>query len=253
MTEQDWMNATDPRPMLEWLRSDRGEARRKAGRRKMRLFACACLRGILPLLRKTGSRAAVEVAERFADGLADERELHRAYDAARAALVDEYPHLATGPYWQSAEAAVHVAASRFSGGDHNSVAHAPHSASTAWALDRVGPGQGPERSQRFYENQQIRQAIHASWLRDIFNPFRAAPIIERATLAWNDGLVLQLARAAYEERHLPDGILDVRRLAILADALEEAGCNNEELLGHLRSPGPHVRGCWPVDLLLAKK
>jgi hypothetical protein len=51
---------------------------------------------------------------------------------------------------------------------------------------------------------------------------------------------------------MPEGLLDGTRLAILADALEETGCADEELLGHLRGPGPHVRGCWPIDLLLGK-
>ena len=43
------------------------------------------------------------------------------------------------------------------------------------------------------------------------------------------------------------------RLAVLFDALEEAGCDDAEILNHLRSPGPHVRGCWAVDLLLGKE
>ena len=58
-----------------------------------------------------------------------------------------------------------------------------------------------------------------------------------------------LAQAAYEERHSSSGELDMGRLTILADALEEAGCTNADLLGHLRGPGPHVRGCFAVDLL----
>ena len=61
-----------------------------------------------------------------------------------------------------------------------------------------------------------------------------------------------LATAAYEERILPAGTLDSDRLAVLADALEDAGCDNEDILSHLRGPGPHVRGCWVVDLLLGK-
>ena len=47
--------------------------------------------------------------------------------------------------------------------------------------------------------------------------------------------------------------LDPDRLAVLADALEEAGCDNADLLSHLRGPGPHVRGCWALDLLLGKE
>jgi hypothetical protein len=64
--------------------------------------------------------------------------------------------------------------------------------------------------------------------------------------------VASLARAAYEERALSSGELDPIRLAVLADALEEAGCDDTDILAHLRAPGPHVRGCWPVDLLLGK-
>jgi hypothetical protein len=89
-------------------------------------------------------------------------------------------------------------------------------------------------------------------IHDIFgNPFRAATL-SPAVLAWNDGLVVRLAQSAYDERQLPEGTLDNGRLAILADALEEAGCTVADILGHLRSPGPHVRGCWPVDLVLGK-
>jgi hypothetical protein len=93
-----------------------------------------------------------------------------------------------------------------------------------------------------------------SLLRDIFSaPFRPAPAIDPAWLAWHGGTVPQLAWAAYQERQLPEGTLGLSRLAALADALEDAGCTDAELLGHLRSPGPHVRGCWAVDLVLGKE
>jgi hypothetical protein len=64
--------------------------------------------------------------------------------------------------------------------------------------------------------------------------------------------VVALAQAAYEQRELPAGTLDMARLAVLADALEDAGCTDADLLSHLRGPGPHVRGCWAVDLILGK-
>ena len=67
----------------------------------------------------------------------------------------------------------------------------------------------------------------------------------------SDARSLLMARAAYEERFLPSGELDPARLSVLADALEEAGAEGE-LLAHLRGPGPHVRGCWAVDLVLGK-
>lgn len=83
------------------------------------------------------------------------------------------------------------------------------------------------------------------------NPFRPVTI-DPSLLLWHDALVVRLAQAAYDERHLPEGILDNGRIAVLADALEEAGCTDADILDHLRGPGPHVRGCWPVDLCLGK-
>jgi hypothetical protein len=89
--------------------------------------------------------------------------------------------------------------------------------------------------------------------RDVFgNPFRRVEIAPE-WLTWNGGTVRTLAQGVYEERSLPEGTLDSARLAILADALEEAGCLDPEILSHLRHPGPHVRGCWALDLLLARR
>src|SRR5262249_38974215 len=81
------------------------------------------------------------------------------------------------------------------------------------------------------------------------NPFRPVTIDP----AWLTPTVITLATAAYNERSLPSGELDPARPAVPADALEEAGCQDADILGHLRSPGPHVRGCWVVDLLLGKE
>ena len=85
-------------------------------------------------------------------------------------------------------------------------------------------------------------------LRDIFNPCRPVTIDP----AWQTAQVVALAQAAYDQREPPAGTLDVARLAVLADALEEAGCTDQTVLDHLRGPGPHVRGCWVVDLILGK-
>jgi len=64
-------------------------------------------------------------------------------------------------------------------------------------------------------------------------------------LAWHNGTVAHIAHGIYDDRAFD-------RLPILADALEEAGCDSTDLLAHLRSPGPHVRGCHVLDLLLGK-
>jgi hypothetical protein len=83
--------------------------------------------------------------------------------------------------------------------------------------------------------------------------FRPSPPLPSAVLAWNDGTVRRIAEGIYEDRRMPEGTLDNARLAILADALLDAGCNDEALLAHCRSEGPHVRGCWAVDLILGKE
>jgi hypothetical protein len=86
------------------------------------------------------------------------------------------------------------------------------------------------------------KAAECCLLRDIYgNPFRRCSLDP----AWLTPTVRDLARGIYDERAFD-------RLAILADALEEADCTNDDILGHLRGPGPHVRGCWVVDLLLGK-
>ncbi len=91
-------------------------------------------------------------------------------------------------------------------------------------------------------------------LRCIFgNPFRPAPAIVPAWLTWRDCTVQKLAQTAYDEHRSSAGTLNKALLAILADALEEAGCTDPDILNHLSGPGPHVRGCWVVDALLGKE
>lgn len=89
--------------------------------------------------------------------------------------------------------------------------------------------------------------------RDIVGPLPFRDInISHDCLAWRDETPAKLARSAYELRSLPSGELDNGRLSVLADALEEADVTNEEVLQHLRSTGPHYRGCWALDLCLGK-
>jgi hypothetical protein len=97
------------------------------------------------------------------------------------------------------------------------------------------------------------EAAQCTFLRDIVrSPFGLLPVLQPEVLAWNDRTVVRIAEGVYEERHMPEGTFDNGRLAILADALLDAGCDNEELIKHLGSAGPHVRGCWGIDLILNK-
>jgi hypothetical protein len=83
-------------------------------------------------------------------------------------------------------------------------------------------------------------------LHDIFgNPFRHVTM-NPEWLMWNDGTVRRIAEAIYNERTFD-------RMPILADALEDAGCSEPDILAHCRGEGPHVRGCWVVDAILGKK
>jgi hypothetical protein len=109
-------------------------------------------------------------------------------------------------------------------------------------MDRI-PGRTHEQA----------EALHLRLFHDIFrNPFRLPSHLAPEVVAWNGSLVPRLARAAYDNRLLPSGHLDPARLGVLADALEDAGSEDLQILGHLRGPGPHVRGCHVVDLLLGK-
>jgi hypothetical protein len=93
-------------------------------------------------------------------------------------------------------------------------------------------------------------AIQAALVRCVFgNPFR--PVAQAPD--WRTGAVVALAQAAYNEHVHPAGNLDPQRLSVLADALEEAGCTEQVILDHLRGPGSHIRGCWPLDLLLRRE
>jgi hypothetical protein len=82
-----------------------------------------------------------------------------------------------------------------------------------------------------------------AWLREeIFGPANPTEL-DPAVRAWHGGVVVALARAIEA-----DG--DFAALPVLADALEEAGCTDEMLLGHCRQRRRHARGCWVVDLVL---
>jgi hypothetical protein len=126
------------------------------------------------------------------------------------------------------------------------------SAAADWAL-ATAPVGGKPLGGWYGSSLRAESAGQATLLRCILgNPFRPPPRIDPAWLAWRGGAVAQLAREIYDERELPPGHLDAARLAVLADMLEESGCADPHVLGHLRGPGPHVRGCFAVDALLGR-
>jgi hypothetical protein len=229
MTEDQWRESSDPYPMLVFL------AKQKARGRKLRLFSCGCVRQrVWHLLQDERSRAAVEVAERYAEGEASSPQLRTAWRAAGAA-------------WASPGVGNRYAAGAAAMAAHFQHRHARRAAGLVFSVAYYTPTPTPEAL------RAAERATHLVLVRCVFgNPFRPARP-DRAWLSWNGRTIPRLAQAIYDERALPEGTLDAFRLRVLSDALEEAGCTDADLLGHLRGPGPHVRGCWPVDLLLGRQ
>jgi hypothetical protein len=239
MTEQEWLECKDPQMMMEFLRG-------KASDRKLRLFAVGCSRRYLHLTRDPRVGEALTVAERFADGRVRDEERSTARKAAQqAAQVRGVVARPDAPKSERRAASLaYYAAAR-------------NAMEAAWnvsclAVEVLVWREGGYTTCDWKAIKSAQDANQSELLRDIFgNPFRPVAI-NPAWLTWNDGVLVRLAQAAYEQRNMPAGTLDNSLLAILADALEEAGCTDKDILSHLRGPGPHVRGCWPVDLCLGK-
>jgi hypothetical protein len=105
---------------------------------------------------------------------------------------------------------------------------------------------------RVWEVMKNRDSRKAVAVAERFADSQAADAERKLPGSVTPTATLPLAQAAYDERILPSGHLDNARLAVLSDALEEAGCTDADLLAHLRTPGPHVRGCWALDHILGK-
>jgi hypothetical protein len=206
---------------VEWLETEDLErllavVKNRASERKSRLYFCAGCRLCWEYLTHDESRRAVEVAECFADGLATSDEMS---DAS---------YFAEPPTWVDDDLRRYAAADL-----------------AYYLVSRDGLLRG------FDDCQFARAAISrlpwpGGWLiRDIFgNPFRPVAV-DPSWLTWRNAAVTKLAQTIYDDRRFD-------LLPILADALQEAGCTNADILQHCHAPGPHVRGCWGVDLLLGK-
>jgi hypothetical protein len=269
MTEADWLAATELKPTLAVLSG-------KATERKCRLLEIACLRTLFwHLLTDTRSRTALEVADRHADGAATPDEVERAYGEASAAFEEmrrRYfpvhggaPRSFSGGPVSAAQHVSHLLIDWTGGRFHpyRSVANAHWSLTAAYPLPEYPPADETDDEEDDEAYDEAREAgfaiMHAAeplvcrMVREVFgNPFRPVAL-DPSWLTWSDSTVRKLAEAAYNERQLPEGTLDPSRLALLADALEDAGCTEAHLLHHLRSPGPHCRGCWAADLVLGKE
>lgn len=255
MTPDEWFAAVDPDPLLGVVYPQPplleyyeipvmrvgGPAQAPRPRlvgvpRRVRLFATACARMVWHLL-PTDPRSAVLISERYADGRASDADL-----AAATVRLNFGPVTAAQHAMNAAGNAAHDG---FPGNPANPQAAAR---SAAYALATQTAGRAPA-------SRAAAPLWHALWtetyaaaretqtylLRDIFPPPGYSP---RLDPGWLTGTVVAIARQI-------DATGDFSAVPILADALEEAGCNAEPVLQCCRAPGTvHARGNWVVDLAL---
>jgi hypothetical protein len=259
--ESEWEGPNSPIAMLLTLGKLRKFARRGDGSRKLRLFACACCRRIWHLIPDERARRAVEVAERFADGLATEKERATAQAEAYGLIRRESREIPSferrwaalsaldAVEWAVSPKTHNLRGARYRGAGYCALCAADEGAGEA-ARPELAKGANALNDPAYrlaYEKATMDEvSAQAAILRDIFgNPFRRVAL-DPACLHWNGATVRKMAEAIYDDRAFD-------RLPILADALEEAGCTDRAVLHHCRSGSNHVRGCWVIDLLLGKE
>ncbi len=240
MTEEEWLTATDPTPMLEFLRG-------KASERKLRLFGVACCYEVRDLIAamEEGSIGCGFVAVRLGEELADARATP---EDVRAAIEDRVGMIDSGssPYgWLLSRTLPGLADVDAQRGAIQTAASAGI-ARGRQVTNLVDFARG-ERSQSTESSRaEGRIATEAAYsrqcilLRDIF-PFHPITLDP----SWLTSSVVSLAQHMYDTQ-------EFTAMPILADALMDAGCDNPQILEHCRGPGPHVKGCWVCDLCLNK-
>ena len=234
-----WLTTADPQEMLRLL----GD---QASPRKLRLFACACVRKVERLLTDPVSRDTLALAERHAEGAVSLAELLAQGDRAELVASGLATRLSDADFLmgvaaiQDAELSAAFAAfnctltSAWRAADYCSA-----NASSAAFHAATADGNLPAAGQR-----EAVRAEQCRFLREIFGDPWSGVRVRPEWLAWNDHTVERLAQAIAQEQAFD-------RLPILADALEDAGCDQSLLLDHCRSKAGHLRGCWALDQLLS--
>jgi hypothetical protein len=229
MTEEEWLTSTDLWKLMRAVQD-------QSSNRKNRLLAVAFCRRLerildaVPTHQQETYRQAVAVSERYADGTASDNELDRAFWNTEQQYI--------GWSWQSRDPyhLVALADGRNEEDDLDNmlvVAHDLWFATKCTWLEVQPPFSGE------HERRVLFYLFH-----DIFgNPFRPVTFAPE----WRTDTAIALAQQMYDSR-------DFSAMPILADALQDAGCDNDDILSHCRDTSlTHVRGCWVVDLVLGKK
>ena len=254
MTEYEWLCSTDPAAMLAHVRG-------KVSDRKLRLFAVACVRSCWHLLADARSRNAVEIAERYADGEATREQVYHAtagLTTMAGCLSDDFDG--------HQQAASVIDSARL----HNTAALPTYA---ALLREIVG---NPFRPFKRFGN-----AVCDHTMLELFEATPQVRAIAAAAYAERGSEKCEACKGTggtWEPKccvpchgtgRIERGHLDADRLAVLADCLEDNGCTNEDILMHLRGKercpvkhhdhdwrklrGPHVRGCWCLDLLTGRE
>jgi hypothetical protein len=230
MTEAEWLVCEDPGEMLRHAHRQRHADKSFSGR-KLRLLTCGCCRRVWHLLCDPRSREAVESAERYADDPRGRRPLQKARNAAVSAaraVKDAAPGL-TKCEWVGGRAQF-------------------PDASAVWAAEAAAEvaKSADELDGAFRVLDAVAPWFAVALLRCVFGNLFRPTALDQSWLAWNNGAIRKMAQAVYDDRTFD-------RLPLLADALEDAGCTDDAILGHCRDSREHARGCWVVDALLGKK
>jgi hypothetical protein len=237
MTEEEWLSAEFSDPLLRFIEP-------KVTDRKLHCYAIACARRIAQLLVDPSSLHGVEVMERFVEGQCTADEMRQlSWDVEGAAfavqggigvpflhLADQLPHsfiselVANNTYsFQSARDIL---------------------TSAAYFVDAIFSPEPWERRKRLWPpNAQGSIFRPVPLVHEVFgNPFRPVSFSPE----WRTSTAVAIAKSMYDSR-------DFAPMPLLADALQDAGCEHADILDHCREAnGTHVRGCWVVDLVLGK-
>jgi hypothetical protein len=242
MTEVEWCYSRNPRALLIYVQGLGYDiplfaffsGRRKRLRRKHRLLVCEYLRQACVCLPTPEVQEMISVLERDADGCAHPKELAAAERRCPAP-----------PYRGLSEAAGCLASAAYyaTWGDHAQAIRKVLMYAEGVCVHVATPGLPESARADMYRKYEI---LFADLVRDIFgNPFRI-PIAVPSWLDWKSGTVPRIAESIYRDRCFDS-------MPVLADALEDAGCQDGEILRHCRESQRHVRGCWVLGLLFGRK
>ncbi len=235
MNPNDWPTTNDPFALLNQLFPVRGLDSDQPQSRKSRLYLLACGRlawGQLPGV----CRVAIGLAERIYGGRVTDRRLRDMV----------YPSIEALTHCRGEAEEVNVIGRELVGLGLAVTAD-------VWADKDIPAAEWSGFAHLAYlpfyregtpNYRLIPAELHSpALIREIFgNPFQRVPLLQPA---WLTETVMQLARKADSEG-------DFGVLPILADALQDAGCDRADLLRHLRSGGPHVPGCWALSAVLGE-